>query len=70
MLAGRFGKNAGNSARLEEGLGMAERDPLQRALAYLDAVVLSHFGPHRSERVIGGQNRRSRAARAGNNPEG
>ena len=37
----------------EQGLGVPQSDPLDRALADLNAVVLTHFEPRLSERLIG-----------------
>jgi hypothetical protein len=34
---------------------MAEHDPLDRALAYLEAIVLPQFDPRVGERLIGGK---------------
>jgi hypothetical protein len=55
VLAGRLGKSRGNPGRFEDALGMAERDPLHRALAYLEAVVFPQFAPRLRERIVGGQ---------------
>jgi hypothetical protein len=38
-----------------QGLGMAQSDPLDRALADLKTVVLTQFEPRLSERLIGGK---------------
>jgi len=37
------------------GLGMAQSDPLDRALADLETVMLKQFEPRLSERLIGGK---------------
>ena len=40
---------------LEDGSSMAERNPLDRALADLEAVVLLQLAAHHGERLIGGK---------------
>src|SRR5271168_4189041 len=55
VLARRFRKNRDHSARFEDGLGVAQSDPLDRALSYLEAIMLLQLHPHLSERLIGGK---------------
>jgi hypothetical protein len=51
----RFWKSLRSPTGFEHVPGMAESDPLDRALAYLEAVVLLQLAPHLCERVIGGK---------------
>src|SRR5271154_3138053 len=55
VLARRFRKHRDHSARFEDVLGVAQSDPLDRALSYLEAVMLLQLHPHLSERLIGGK---------------
>ena len=45
VLARRFRKIPNDSARFEDGLGVAESDPLDRALAYFEAIMLLQLHP-------------------------
>jgi len=49
----RFRKIMRNPAGFEHRIGMAQSDPLDRALADLEAVVLPQLDPRLSERLIG-----------------
>ena len=51
----RLGKILRSLADFEHDLGMAQSNPLDRALADLEAVVLLQLDPRLSERLIGGK---------------
>jgi hypothetical protein len=51
----RFGKIEGRSTGLEHVPGVAQNDPLDRALSNHKAVVLLQFDSRESERLIGGK---------------
>ena len=53
--ARRFRKTRDNAARFEDVLGVAQSDPLDRALSDLEAIMLLQLHPHLSERLIGGK---------------
>ena len=50
-----FGKFELLLFRLQHRLGVAERDPLDRAFSDLKAVVLPQLGPSLGERLVGGE---------------
>jgi hypothetical protein len=55
VTARRFGKISGGPIRFEHPLGVAERDPLNRALIHFEAVVLPQLDPRLREGLIGGK---------------